>query len=120
MINKDLLIETTPERIKKVQEHLRNGYKNSDRLAAIHNLPCALSYKLGIRQNTVTQAHHKIGLGLGLKASDNLTMALSQEYHQTGQYAIHHIGTKAFERKFNTTQDELIEITNQLLSNLCD
>jgi hypothetical protein len=105
--------------INKAQEHLRNGYKNPDRLAAIHNSPCALSYKLGIRQKTVTQAHHKIGLGLGLKASDNLTMALSQEFHQTGQHAIHHIGTKAFERKFNTTQDELIEITNKLLEKYC-
>lgn len=101
----------------KKPEHLRNGYKNKQRLSDIHNIPCSLCYKLGIRQTTPTQAHHKVGLGLGKKASDDLSMALCYNHHQGGNNAIHHIGSKAFERKF-CSQDELIEITDQLLNEL--
>jgi hypothetical protein len=101
----------------KKEENLKNGYKNKQRMADIHNIPCSLCYKLGLRQRTPTQAHHKVGLGLGKKASDNLSMALCFEHHQSGNNAIHHIGSKAFERKF-CSQDELIEITDQLLNGM--
>jgi hypothetical protein len=91
--------------------------KNKQRMADIHNLPCSLCWKLGIRQTSLTQAHHKMSMGLGKKASDNLSMALCYNHHQGSNDAIHHMGSKAFERKF-CSQDELIEITNKMLKNL--
>jgi hypothetical protein len=104
--------------LSKAPENLRNGYKDKKRLAAIHNLPCSLSFLKGIKQTTRTIAHHKMGLGMGKKASDLLTMSLSEEFHTKGKYAIHHIGRVAFEEHFGCTEDDLIEITNKMLEKL--
>ena len=104
--------------LQKSPEHLRNGFKDPKRLSAIHEIPCALAFYLGQTQTSRTTAHHKIGMGIGKKASDLLTMSLSEEFHQTGPHAIHHIGVPAFEKKFNVTQNELIEITDKLLEKL--
>ena len=94
---------------------LRNGYKDPKRMAAIHNLPCSLCFLKGWKQTSKTISHHKIGLGLGKKASDLLTMSLCDNCHTKGQNAIHHIGRVAWEEKFNVTEDDLIEITNKML-----
>ena len=103
--------------LQKKPEKYRNGYKNKQRLSDIHQIPCSLCYKLGRQQTTRTTAHHKIGLGLGLKASDEICMSLCDLHHQKGQDAIHHIGRARFEKKF-CSQDELIEITNKLLEKI--
>lgn len=99
----------------KPSKELRNGYKDPKRMAAIHNLPCSLCYFLGRKQTSRTIAHHKIGKGLGKKASDLETMSLCENCHTKGQDAIHHIGKVAFEEKFGIDQDGLIEITNKML-----
>lgn len=93
---------------------MSKSVKNKQRMADIHNIPCSLCWKLGIKQTSPTQAHHKMGTGLGKKASDNLTMALCYNHHQGSNNSIHHMGSKAFERKF-CSQDELIDITNRML-----
>jgi hypothetical protein len=102
----------------KREEQLRNGFKDKKRLADIHEIPCSLSFLKGWTQTSKTIAHHKMGEGMGKKASDLLTMSLSDEFHTRGQYAIHHIGRIAWEKHFNCTEDDLIEITNKLLENL--
>lgn len=94
----------------------RNGYKDKQRISAIHSIPCALCEHLGEKQTTRTTAHHKIGMGLGKKASDILSMSLCESHHQTGPYAIHHIGRVAWEKHFGVTQDELIEMTTEMLN----
>jgi len=110
----------------------RRGHKDPKRLAAIHNLPCSLCYELGRRQTSVTEAHHKHGEGLGVKASDLHTMSLCRDDHTSGPFAFHFIGRKEFEKKYRVAlnipdpedaeegqatnvQDKLIEITNKLL-----
>jgi hypothetical protein len=93
----------------------RNGYKDKARLAAIHNLPCSLSYLKGWKQTTITEAHHLHGGGMGKKSSDLLTMSLAREHHTSGKNAFHKIGRVAFEELHNCTQEDLIEITNKLL-----
>lgn len=100
--------------LNKKPEHLRNGYKNPQRMKNIHEIGCSLCLYLQEPQTSPTQAHHKMGMGLGKKASDNLSMALCYNHHQGSNEAIHHIGSKAFESKF-CTQDELIELTNEML-----
>lgn len=99
----------------KPPKELRNGYKDPKRLAAIHNLPCSLSYLKGWKQSTPTEAHHLHGGGMGKKSSDLLTMSLAREFHTSGEFAFHKIGRVAFEEHFNCTQEDLIEITNKLL-----
>lgn len=99
----------------KPEPHLRNGYKDPKRLAAIHELPCSLCYLKGRKQTSRTAAHHLHGNGMGKKASDLLTMSLCDNCHQNGEFAFHKIGRVAWEEKFNTSQEDLIEITNKLL-----
>jgi len=99
----------------KPEPHLRNGYKDHIRLAAIHNLPCSLCYLKGWTQTSRTAAHHLHGEGMGKKTSDRLAMSLCDFCHQNGEFAFHKIGRVAWEEKFNVTQQDLIEITNKLL-----
>jgi hypothetical protein len=96
---------------------LRNGYKDKARLSAIHNLPCSLCFLKGWEQKTRTTVHHKHGGGSGKKKSDLLTMSLCDEHHQHGDFAFHVLNEKGFEKYYNCTQDDLIEITNKMLEN---
>jgi hypothetical protein len=100
---------------QKKDEKFRNGYKNPKRLAAIHNYPCVVCFAKGLKQTTRTIAHHKIGMGLGKKASDELTMILCEKHH-TGSDGIHSIPLHRWEDMF-FTQDECIELTNKMLEN---
>lgn len=103
---------------QKRPEELRNGYKDKQRMSDIHMIPCSLCFLKGWTQKTRTTAHHKVGMGLGKKASDLLSMSLCESHHQTGQDAFHHIGRPAFEKKFNVTQEDLILLTDKMLSKL--
>jgi hypothetical protein len=102
----------------KPEPQFRNGYKDKKRLADIHQLPCSLCFLHGLKQTTKTIAHHKMGGGMGKKASDLLTMSLCEIHHTRGQEAIHHIGRLAWQEWFGTTEDDLIEITNKMLEKL--
>lgn len=99
----------------------RNGYKDKRRLVKVRALPCIICSNKGRKQESKTEVHHFIGKGLGLKASDLLTIPLCN-FHHTGSYtspikgqAIHS-GLKAFEDKFGT-QEELLEKVNKMLNN---
>jgi hypothetical protein len=102
----------------KPSPELRNGFKDKERLAKIHNLPCSLCYLKGWEQKTPTTAHHLHGGGMGKKASDRLTMSLCDNCHQKSPFAFHKIGRIAWEEKFDTCQEDLIELTNKMLENL--
>jgi hypothetical protein len=104
--------------LQKKPEHLRNGYKDPERMRNIHEIGCSLCLYLKEPQRSPTQAHHKIGMGLGKKASDRFSMALCSDHHQHGPDAIHHIGTKAWERKFDVSQDDLILLTDRMLDHI--
>ena len=107
-------MEIGEESMKKPPE-MRNGFKDPKRLAAIHNLPCVLSKALGKTQTSKTIAHHKIGLGIGKKASDRLSMALCDDHHNNyNPESIHVMPLKKWEKKY-FTQDELIFMTTKAL-----
>lgn len=105
----------------KAPIELRNGYKDKEHLAKLHDIPCVVCNKFHLKQTSRTVAHHFIGMGLGKKASDLLTLSLC-EYHHTGtreegcKDAIHSISIslKAWEEKFGT-QKELLEEVKELL-----
>ena len=101
----------------KPDPQFRNGYKDKKRLADIHQLPCARCYTKGYKQISRTIAHHKIGMGLGRKASDLLTMALCNYCH-TGLNGIHAVPLHKWEEYEGLTQDDLILVTNKMLENL--
>jgi hypothetical protein len=102
----------------KVAPEFRNGFKDPKRLAAIHEICCSLCYLKGWKQTSRTAAHHQHGYGMGKKTSDRLAISLCDNCHQKGEFAFHKIGRVAWEEKFDTTQEDLLEITNKLLENL--
>jgi hypothetical protein len=102
--------------LPKPDPEYRNGYKDKKRLTALHNLPCVNCQSKGVRQRTKTIAHHRIGLGLGLKASDLLTCSICEDCH-TGKNGIHNTPLWKWEEE-NNSQDRLIELTNETLERL--
>lgn len=101
----------------KAEPELRNGFKDPERLAKIHSLPCVVCFTKGLEQRTATIAHHKIGNGLGLKTSDRLTAAICEAHHNKSINGIHNIPLWLWEEKF-FSQELLIEMTNKMLENI--
>ena len=98
----------------KPPPEFRNGFKDKERLAKIHDLACVVCSERGLQQRSKTIAHHKIGNGLGLKASDRLTIALCEDHHNKTSEGIHEMPLWMWEEKY-FTQEELIEMTNRML-----
>lgn len=101
----------------KAELQFRNGFKDPKRLKQIHDLPCLVCEARGIDQISKTIAHHKIGNGLGLKASDRLTMAICENHHNKSSDGIHNSILGEWEEK-NFTQEKLIKMTDKRLLQL--
>jgi len=101
--------------IPKAPVELRNGYKDKEHLAKVGSLPCIACQKLGIKQKFRTEVHHFIGMGIGKRASDLLTIPLCSIHHRKGNRgeAIHE-GLKIWEEKFGTQRELLEEVKNLL------
>ena len=87
---------------------LRNGYKDKLHLAKVAMMQCVACDIEPAKRATRLEIHHKTGCGIGLKASDLLTIPLCNFHHLSGGrgFALHD-GIKIWEEKFGT-QDELI------------
>ena len=94
---------------------LRNGYKNKKHLGKVALIECVACRKEKPLRNTRLEIHHKTGCGLGLKASDLLTIPLCNFHHQSGGrgFALH-CGVVIWEEKFGTQQDLILEIHEKL------
>lgn len=112
----------------KPAPELRNGFKDPKRMAAIHEIECSACRRKGITQKYPTEAHHKIGMGMGKKASDLFTASLCDLHHNANfirdedakkinGWAIHKTPLKKWEAQWGT-QDDLIELTNKLLEHV--
>lgn len=106
---------------------LRNGYKDPKHRERVIKLPCVACRESGIEQRYKTEGHHKIGKGIGLKASDRLMMPLcdlhhnanfirDEDRHLINTWSVHKSILSDWEEKWGT-QDSLIEITNKMLKN---
>lgn len=63
-----------------------------------------------------TQIHHLIGLkyrGIAQKADDKYTIPLCQKHH-IGEFGIHTLGIKTWEKRFGT-QEELLVKANYII-----
>ncbi len=111
--------------MKKAIEY-RNGYKDPERMAAIHEIGCSACIRNKLTQQYPTEAHHLIGYGMGKKPSDLLTISLCDLHHfgrflrkgenRTGN-SIHETPLKRWEKTFGT-QQILLKLTNKLLASL--
>ena len=64
------------------------------------------------------EIHHLTSAGMGLRSEHVKTIPLCFSCHRTGGHGVAiHAGTKTWEKKYGT-QEELLEITNQLLEEI--
>ena len=81
-------------------------------MARVRSLPCVLCEKTGARQETPTAAHHAFDTAA---RSDFLTVAICHFHHQ-GAGGFHHLGQREFERRYKTSEAELLAMTIERLN----
>lgn len=92
--------------------------KDPARLAAIHDLPCAICWNYGEPQNSPTQAHHTIHGRYGTRKSpDSMTISLCEGHHQglvdTSKVALHREPDE-WKRKYGSDVDWIHWTTERL------
>jgi hypothetical protein len=85
-------------------------------LSKIADLGCIICRRLGY-MGTPCEIHHVrgIGLGMGVRSSHYQTIGLCPSHHR-GNIGYHGLGRKAFERRYDVTERELLEQTQELLN----
>jgi hypothetical protein len=84
---------------------------HKSRVAAVG---CALCHRIhGPHEPGPVELHHLRSGGWG-KGSYLTLIPLCVNHHR-GPEGIHHLGTKAFERGFQVTQQELLDWTNEMV-----
>lgn len=83
-------------------------------LSRVAELGCVLCARLGY-PGTPAEVHHiRTQTGAGRRASHYDTLPLCPEHHR-GNTGLHGLGRKAFERKYNLTELELLEEVKEKL-----
>lgn len=85
--------------------------KGDRHLARVRALPCLICEKCGLGDSPA-EAHHVFD---SAARSDFLTVSLCPTHHR-GALGFHGLGQRAFERKYHTTEAELLAMTIERLS----
>ena len=85
-------------------------------LSKVADLGCIICYRQD-NAGTPAEIHHVrgIGLGLGIRNSHFNTVPLCP-FHHRGNGGYHGMGRKAFERKYEVTEQELLAQVKELLN----
>lgn len=85
-------------------------------LSKVADLGCIICYRLGYI-GTPAEIHHIRGMGLGMavRSSHYATIPLCPEHHR-GNAGYHGMGRKAFERRYDVTESQLLEQVQELLN----
>jgi len=85
-------------------------------LSKVAEIGCIICYNAGYPQ-TPAEIHHirGIGLGLGVRNSHFNVVGLCPIHHR-GNIGYHGMGRKAFERKYKTTEQQLLEQVKEILN----
>ena len=78
---------------------------------AVARLGCILCYKQG-NEGTPAELHHIRRAG---KRSNAPVIPLCPYHHRGSNTSIHEMGRKRFEREYETTEEELLELTIALM-----
>jgi hypothetical protein len=87
--------------------------KNKQHYSKVAELGCILCKKLGY-EGTPCEIHHIRRTGIRDKSP---VIGLCPMHHR-GSFGLHGMGRKAFERHHETTEEELLAWTGELLGNL--
>lgn len=85
-------------------------------LSKVADLGCIICYRLGYI-GTPAEIHHVRGMGLGMavRSSHYATVPLCPTHHR-GNIGYHGLGRKAFERRYEVTEQELLVQVQELLN----
>lgn len=85
-------------------------------LSKVADLGCIICYRLGYI-GTPAEIHHVRGMGLGMavRSSHYATIPLCPVHHR-GNDGYHGMGRKAFERRYEVTEQELLVQVQELLN----
>lgn len=85
-------------------------------LSKVADLGCIICYRLGYI-GTPAEIHHVRGMGLGMavRSSNYATIPLCPTHHR-GNDGYHGMGRKAFERRYEVTESELLEQVKGLIN----
>ncbi len=85
-------------------------------LSKVADLGCIICYRLGYI-GTPAEIHHVRGMGLGMavRSSHYATVPLCPTHHR-GNIGYHGLGRKAFERRYEVTEQELRVQVQELLN----
>jgi hypothetical protein len=83
----------------------------SKHYGAIAKLGCILCRHLGYK-DTPCEIHHI--RKYGMRRDDAPVIGLCPEHHR-GNTGVHGLGKKSFARTYNLSEEDLLEMTNQLL-----
>jgi hypothetical protein len=85
-------------------------------LSKVADLGCIICYRLGYA-GTLAEIHHVrgMGLGMGVRSSHYQTIGLCP-FHHRGNEGYHGLGRKAFERRYEVTESELLEQVKGLIN----
>ena len=85
-------------------------------LSKIADLGCIICYRLGYI-GTPAEIHHVRGMGLGMsvRSSHYATIPLCPRHHR-GNDGYHGLGRKAFERRYEVTEQELLDQVQEMLN----
>lgn len=96
----------------------KRGKKTAEEAAYIQrcvDFGCLLSYlKLGVMGEPAVYHHRRTGTGAGCIARHADGFALAPCWHDQGNLSLHKMGRKAFERHWEITEQELIDLSKKM------
>ena len=90
--------------------------REAEYLSKVADIGCIICYRAG-NAGTLAEIHHirGLGLGMGVRNSHYNVLPLCPEHHR-GNSGYHGMGRKAFERKYEVTEQELQLQVKELLN----
>ena len=90
--------------------------KDREYLSKVADIGCIICYRLGYA-GTLAEIHHirGLGLGMGVRNSNDNVIPLCPSHHR-GNEGYHGMGRKAFERKYEITEQQLLEQVKEMLN----
>ena len=77
---------------------------------------CALCLHLGYGYSPCDLHHPRTGTGAGRRAPDEDVIGLCPSHHRNGNWALHTMGRKAWERHYGVTELQLLKETKHALA----
>lgn len=102
---------------RKARTKAQRGPNDAERahMARVAELGCVLCWHMGWGQEVPCEVHHqRTGIGTGRRATHYQTMGLCWAHHR-GPHGVHGLGRKAFERRYQVTELDMLAMTQRRL-----